>query len=67
MRIARIAMDAGVSTALVHYHFDTREALLDEALEYSFEQPATCASGRATARPAPTPAARARWSTNASR
>ena len=37
MRIARIAMDAGVSTSLVHYHFETREALLAEALEYSFE------------------------------
>ena len=37
VRIARIAMDAGVSTALVHYHFATREALLAEALEYSFE------------------------------
>ena len=30
-------MDAGVSTSLVHYHFETREALLEEALEYSFE------------------------------
>jgi AcrR family transcriptional regulator len=38
VRIARIAMDAGVSTALVHYHFATREALLAEALEYSFGQ-----------------------------
>jgi AcrR family transcriptional regulator len=37
MRIARIAMDAGVSTSLVHYHFETREALLEQALEYSFE------------------------------
>ena len=37
VRIARIAMDAGVSTALVHYHFATREALLAEALEHSFE------------------------------
>ena len=37
VRIARIAMDAGVSTGLVHYHFETREALLAEALEYSFE------------------------------
>jgi AcrR family transcriptional regulator len=37
VRIARIAMDAGVSTSLVHYHFETREALLEEALEYSFE------------------------------
>ena len=37
VRIARIAMDAGVSTALVHYHFATREALLAEALAHSFE------------------------------
>ena len=36
VRIARIAMDAGVSTALVHYHFATREALLAEALVHSF-------------------------------
>jgi AcrR family transcriptional regulator len=36
VRIARIAIDAGVSTALVHYHFATREALLAEALEHSF-------------------------------
>jgi AcrR family transcriptional regulator len=36
VRIARIAMDAGVSTALIHYHFETREALLAEALEHSF-------------------------------
>jgi AcrR family transcriptional regulator len=38
VRIARIAMDAGVSTSLVHYHFATREALLAEALEYSYAQ-----------------------------
>jgi AcrR family transcriptional regulator len=37
VRIARIAMDARVSTSLVHYHFDSREALLAEALEHSFE------------------------------
>ena len=37
VRIARIAMLAGVSTSLVHYHFDTRDALLEEALEYSYE------------------------------
>ena len=37
VRIARIAMDAGISPSLVHYHFETREALLEEALEYSFE------------------------------
>jgi AcrR family transcriptional regulator len=37
LRIARIATVAGVSPALVHYHFATREALLVEALEHSFE------------------------------
>ncbi|HEY6398764.1 MAG TPA: TetR/AcrR family transcriptional regulator [Solirubrobacteraceae bacterium] len=36
VRIARIAMDAGVSTALVHYHFASRDALLAEALDYSY-------------------------------
>jgi AcrR family transcriptional regulator len=36
VRIARIAMEAGVSTALVHYHFDTRDALLAQALDYSY-------------------------------
>jgi AcrR family transcriptional regulator len=38
VRIARIAMEAGVSPANVHYHFETREALLAEALEYSYAQ-----------------------------
>src|SRR5919205_4063914 len=37
VRIARITMDAGVSASLVHYHFDSREALLVEALEHSYE------------------------------
>ena len=37
VRIARIATLAGVSPALVHYHFDTRDALLSQALEHSFE------------------------------
>lgn len=36
VRIARIAIDAGVSTSLVHYHFASREALLAEALNYSY-------------------------------
>ena len=35
-RIARIATDAGVSSAAVHYHFASREALLAEALEHSY-------------------------------
>ena len=37
VRIARIAIDAGVSAALVHYHFESRDALLVEALEHSYE------------------------------
>jgi AcrR family transcriptional regulator len=36
-RIAQIAEAAGVSTALVHYHFRTREALLAETLDYAFD------------------------------
>jgi AcrR family transcriptional regulator len=36
-RIAQIAKMAGVSTALVHYHFQTREALLVETLDYAFD------------------------------
>jgi AcrR family transcriptional regulator len=36
VRIARIATAARVSSALVHYHFATREALLAEAIEYSY-------------------------------
>jgi AcrR family transcriptional regulator len=38
VRIARIAMDAGVSSALVHYHFASRDALLAEAIEHSYER-----------------------------
>jgi AcrR family transcriptional regulator len=38
VRIARIAMDAGVSPGLLHYHFATRDALLAEALEHSYER-----------------------------
>jgi AcrR family transcriptional regulator len=37
VRIARIAMDARVSAALVHYHFASRDALLAEAIDYSYE------------------------------
>jgi AcrR family transcriptional regulator len=36
MRIARVAGAAGVSATLVHYHFETREQLLGEALERSY-------------------------------
>jgi AcrR family transcriptional regulator len=38
VRIARIAMEARVSSALVHYHFETRDALLAEALDYSYRR-----------------------------
>ena len=37
VRIARVAMRAGVSTALVHHYFSTREELLEQALIHSFE------------------------------
>jgi AcrR family transcriptional regulator len=36
VRIARIAMDAGVSPPLVHHYFESREMLLAEALRYSY-------------------------------
>lgn len=38
VRIARVAMRAGASTALVHHYFSTREELLERALLHSFEQ-----------------------------
>ena len=37
VRIARVAMRAGASTALVHHYFSTREQLLEQALLHSFE------------------------------
>ncbi len=37
VRIARVAMRAGASTALVHHYFSTREELLEEALMHSYE------------------------------
>jgi AcrR family transcriptional regulator len=37
VRIARVAMRAGISTALVHHYFSTRDELLAEALLHSFE------------------------------
>ncbi len=36
VRIARIAMRAGVSASLLHYHFASRERLLAEALEHAY-------------------------------
>jgi AcrR family transcriptional regulator len=37
LRIAGVAKLAGVSTPLVHYHFETRETLMTEALTRSFQ------------------------------
>lgn len=37
VRIARVAMRAEASTALVHHYFSTRDELLAEALMHSFE------------------------------
>jgi AcrR family transcriptional regulator len=37
VRIARVATRAGVSTALVHHYFSTREDLLEQALLRSFK------------------------------
>jgi AcrR family transcriptional regulator len=37
VRINRVARVAHISTASVHYHFDTREQLLAEAFEASFQ------------------------------
>jgi AcrR family transcriptional regulator len=37
VRIARVAMKARASTALVHHYFSTREELLEQALLHSFE------------------------------
>jgi AcrR family transcriptional regulator len=37
VRIAKVAMRAGASTALVHHYFETREQLLEQALLHSFE------------------------------
>jgi AcrR family transcriptional regulator len=45
VRLARIATDAGVSAALVSYHFATRDALLAEALEHSYDYAGTARIG----------------------
>jgi AcrR family transcriptional regulator len=49
VRIARIATEARVSSALVHYHFATRDALLAEALEYSYVHAGEARIGAETA------------------
>ena len=37
VRMVRIAKAAGVSTALLHYHFATKERLFEEVLRHSYE------------------------------
>ena len=49
VRIARVARLAGVSSALVHYHFETREALLGQALSCRSRSPGRRAQGPVTA------------------
>ena len=53
VRIARIAMDAGVSAGLLHYHFASRDALLAEALEHSYERAGDARIAVADDEPAP--------------
>ena len=55
VRVARIARAAGVSTALVHYHFATREALLGEALRHSYARAGRVAHVAARRAPARRP------------
>jgi AcrR family transcriptional regulator len=37
VRMAGIARAAGVSTALLHYHFETKEQLFEQVLRYSYD------------------------------
>src|SRR5262249_56330980 len=60
VRIARIATEAGVSAGLVHYHFASRDALLEEAIEHSYERAGDmrlAPLGEGPADPAPPPPA----------
>jgi AcrR family transcriptional regulator len=57
VRIARVAMRAGASTALVHHYFSTRDELLAEALLHSFELAADERFGDAGPGPEPGTAA----------
>jgi AcrR family transcriptional regulator len=52
IRMRMVAERAGVSTALLHYHFDTREKLFTEAMTHSFANTATDVERDAGAAPA---------------
>ena len=54
IRMRMVAERAGVSTAALHYHFDTRENLFAEALRYSSTTPAPTSTS-STATPTPRP------------
>jgi AcrR family transcriptional regulator len=58
VRIARVAMRAGISTALVHHYFSTRDELLAEALLHSFELAADERFGEPPRPPAASPTER---------
>ena len=55
---ARIAMDAGVSTSLIHYHFETRDACSSRPSSTLTSWPATCGWARRGRRAGERPAAR---------
>jgi AcrR family transcriptional regulator len=52
IRMRHVAERAGVSTALLHYHFDTREKLFTEAMTHSFAHTAVDAERDAETAPA---------------
>ncbi|MGW4568288.1 TetR/AcrR family transcriptional regulator [Streptomyces sp. NPDC004561] len=52
IRMRMVAERAGVSTALLHYHFDTREKLFTEAMTHSFAHTALDAERDAETAPA---------------
>ncbi|WP_251091900.1 TetR family transcriptional regulator C-terminal domain-containing protein [Streptomyces sp. Caat 7-52] len=52
IRMRMVAEKAGVSTALLHYHFDTREKLFTEAMTHSFAHTALDAERDADTAPA---------------
>ncbi|MDX2592666.1 MULTISPECIES: TetR/AcrR family transcriptional regulator [Streptomyces] len=52
IRMRMVAERAGVSTALLHYHFDTREKLFTEAMTHSFANTALDAERDAETAPA---------------
>lgn len=56
VRMRNVAQRAGVSSALLHYHFDNREKLFLAALRFSFEN-----AGAAEFRAATSPEAPATW------